>query len=117
MRTRKLLSVAAVLAVGVALTGCGKSGSSSTTSAGQGCQSASGSDLVVLTDDKKLQTVDNIIPAINAGKASPTLTGALDKVGAALSTDKLVALNKSTDIDRKTPKTAAEAFVKAESLD
>jgi osmoprotectant transport system substrate-binding protein len=115
MRIRNLLIVAAVLTV--ALSGCGKSGSSGSTTATKGCASAGGTDLVVLTDDKKLQTVDNVIPAINAKKASPTLVGALDKVSGVLTTPKLVALNKKTDIDRKTPKIAAEDFVKAESLD
>ncbi|MEP6697919.1 MAG: glycine betaine ABC transporter substrate-binding protein, partial [Pseudonocardiales bacterium] len=115
MRTRNMLIVVAVLTT--ALTGCGKSGSSSSTSSAKGCKAASGTELVVLTDDKHLQTVDNVIPAVNQAKASPTLIGALDKVSAALSTDKLVALNKATDIDRKTPKAAAEGFVKDASLD
>lgn len=114
MPTRKIFVIAAVLAL--AATGCGKTGSSKTTAA-KGCKAASGTDLVVLTDDKKLQTVDNVIPAINAKKADPTLVGALDKVSAVLTTAKLLKLNQQTDLERKTPKVAAEGFVKSESLD
>ncbi|MDP9241375.1 MAG: glycine/betaine ABC transporter substrate-binding protein [Actinomycetota bacterium] len=109
-----MLIVAAVLTL--ALSGCGDSGSSGSSTAAKGCKAANGDKLVVLEDDKKLQTVDNIIPAINAAKANDTLIGALDKVSAALTTEKLVALNKQTDIERKTPKTVAEAFVKDGSL-
>ncbi len=114
MRSSNVLVVAAVLAV--SLSGCGKSGSS-TTAAGSGCKAATGNQLVVLTDDKLLQTVDNVIPAINAGKADATLIGALDKVADVLTTDKLVALNKQADIEHKTPKVVADGFVKANSLD
>jgi osmoprotectant transport system substrate-binding protein len=69
-----------------------------------------GDKLVVLTDDKALQNTDNIIPAINAKKASPELVAALDKVSDSLDTTKLIELNKAVDIDRKTPKVAAQEF-------
>ncbi|MDQ6875708.1 MAG: glycine/betaine ABC transporter substrate-binding protein [Actinomycetota bacterium] len=114
MPTRKLLAIAAVLVL--AATGCGSSGSSKAAGA-KGCKPASGTDLIVLTDDKKLQTVDNVIPAINSKKADATLVGALDKVSAVLTTAKLLKLNQQTDLERKTSKVAAEGFVKAESLD
>ena len=50
--------------------GCGEAGSSGTAGAGQrrsgaGCAPVAGDKLVVLDDDKKLQNIDNIIPAIN----------------------------------------------------
>jgi len=115
MRSRNVVIFAAVLAV--ALTGCGKSGSSNGGAKAKGCTGANGDILVVLTDDKQLQMVDNVIPAINATKSNPALTAALDKVADALTTDKLVALNKKVDIEHKTPKVVADDFVKSESLD
>ncbi len=114
MRSRNFVITAAILSVAAA--GCASSGSSNSASAAKGCTSVSGGQLVVLTDDKNLQTVDNIIPAINAKKADATLIGALDKVAVALTTEKLIALNKQTDIDRKSPQTVAAGFVSAESL-
>jgi osmoprotectant transport system substrate-binding protein len=68
------------------------------------------STLVVLDDDKKLQTSDNVIPAINEKYNNPALIAALDKVSDALDTDKLIALNKAVDVDRKTPEVAAQEF-------
>ena len=114
--------VALGVALGVALTvaACGQAGSSGTKapqSAGSGgCAPVAGTELVVLTDDKKLQTADNIIPAVNTKAADPALFAALDKVSAALDTAKLVALNKAVDITRKTPQVAAEEFAKTAGL-
>ena len=71
---------------------------------------------MALTDDKKLQTVDNVIPAINAKAATQPLIDALNAVSAALTTEKLVALNKATDIDRKTSPNAAKDYVAAEGI-
>ncbi|HSR26791.1 MAG TPA: glycine betaine ABC transporter substrate-binding protein, partial [Candidatus Eisenbacteria bacterium] len=70
----------------------------------------------VLADDKKLQTVDNVIPAINAKAYTPALATALDKVSAALTTDKLIALNRQTDLERKTSPNVAKQFVQSEGL-
>jgi len=67
-------------------------------------------NLVVLDDDKKLQTSDNVIPAINEKFNNPALIAALDKVSDSLDTDKLIALNKAVDVDRKTPEVAAQEF-------
>lgn len=123
MRVRTRLAVGAVGALTVAglLTGCGDEGSSGTDApqqgaGGAGCAPVAGDQLVVLTDDKKLQNTDNIIPAINADAANPQLVAALDKVSAALDTPKLIALNKAVDVDRKTPKAAAEEFASANNL-
>jgi osmoprotectant transport system substrate-binding protein len=131
MRTRSLLDLGtvAIPAVLLALTlsACGDSGSSSsttnTTKASTSssanttkCDGVAGTQLVALEDDKKLQTVDNVIPAINAKAATAPLTAALDKVSAALTTDKLVALNKKTDIERATPANVAKEFVTSENL-
>ena len=90
--------------------------SDSAAAGGQACEAKAGDALVALEDDKKLQTVDNIIPAVNAKAATQPLLDALNKVSAALTQDKLVALNKATDIDRTTSPNAAKDFVAAEGL-
>jgi len=104
----------------VGLTACGDEGSSGTQApasvSGAGCAPVAGDKLVVLDDDKKLQQADNIIPAINTKAADPALIAALDKVSDALTVEKLIALNKAVDVDRKTSKVAAEDFAKAENL-
>jgi osmoprotectant transport system substrate-binding protein len=115
------------LLLALALSACGDSGSSGTSAstkktsgsasaASAPCAPVAGDKLVVLKDDKQLQTVDNVIPAINAKAASPALTAALDKVSASLTTEKLVALNKKTDIERGTPPNVAKDFASSEGL-
>ena len=116
MRRHLLLMAATTTVAVVTLAGCGSAGSSGTeappsSATGQGCAPAAGDTLVVLTDDKKLQNTDNVVPAINKKASSPQLIAALDKVSAALDTTKLIALNKAVDIDRKTSKAAAQEFV------
>lgn len=114
-----------VLAIG--LTGCGESGSSGTTpkaessksadaSAAAVCEPVPGEQLVALEDDKGLQTVDNVIPAVNAKIATPDFLSVLDKVSAVLTTEKLIGLNKKTDIERMTPANVAKEFFAAENI-
>jgi len=121
MRTRMALSAVGLLVAASFLAACGEEGSSGTQApqtgaAGAGCAPEAGDQLVVLADDKKLQTVDNIVPAINAKASSPQLIAALDKVSGALDTPKLISLNKAVDVDRKTPKIAAEEFASSSGL-
>jgi len=111
----------ALAAASIALAACGNEGSSGTKEAdkasGAGCAPIAGNQLVVLDDDKKLQTADNIIAVVNAKVASdPALLAALDKVATALDTTKLITLNKAVDVDRKTPEVAAKDFAAAEKL-
>ena len=121
MRRHLLMTASTLTAAVLILSGCGESGSSGTeapasSAAGAGCAPAAGDTLVVLTDDKKLQNTDNIIPAINAKASSPEIIAALDKVSAALDTAKLIELNKAVDIDRKSSKAAAAEFATANNL-
>jgi osmoprotectant transport system substrate-binding protein len=123
MRSTARAALGMVVGLGLATVGvaaCGSAGSSGTQApasvSGQGCAPVKGDKLVVLTDDKKLQTADNIIPAINTKAASPALIAALDKVSDALTTEKLIALNKAVDVDRKTPEVAAKEFATTEKL-
>ena len=119
---QQLLRTAGVLAAAVViLAGCGDAGSSGTEApqagtAGKGCAPVAGDTLLVLADDKKLQNTDNVVPAINRKAASPELIAALDKVSTTLDTAKLVELNKAVDVDRKSPKAAAQEFATANNL-
>jgi osmoprotectant transport system substrate-binding protein len=73
--------------------------------------------LQVLLDDKHLQNADNVVAAVNtklAGDAA--LAAALNAVDAALTTDDLVTLNKSVDVDHKDPAAVAKAFADAHGL-
>jgi osmoprotectant transport system substrate-binding protein len=121
MRRHLLMTAGTLMTAALALTGCGASGSSGTTApsaagAGVGCAPVAGDKLVVLTDDKKLQNSDNVVPALNKKAAKPDMIAALDKVSAALDTTKLIALNKAVDVDRKSSKAAAAEFVTANNL-
>jgi len=121
MRIDKLAAAAVVTVALFAVAGCGESGSSGTqqpdaAASGAGCAPVAGDALVVLEDDKHLQTVDNVIPAINAKASSPQLVAALDKVSAALDTPKLIELNKQMDVDRKSPAATAQAFADSVQL-
>jgi osmoprotectant transport system substrate-binding protein len=81
------------------------------------CVPVAGDQLVVLADDMHLQTVDNIIPAVNADSAKdPAVLAALDAVSGALTTAKLVDLNKATDVDFNSSADAAAAFVSSEGV-
>jgi osmoprotectant transport system substrate-binding protein len=128
MRMRSL-GVAGLLLLTLTLTACGDSGQSTSTKSSDSpsasgkasaaavkCDSVPGARLVALKDDKQLQASDNIIPAVNAKAATEPLLAALSKVSAALTQEKLVGLNKQTDIERKTPPNVAKAFVASEGL-
>ncbi len=114
-------------AVAVLLAACGDPGSaggpapgaaSGGATAAATCEPVADQELVVLEDDKKLQTVDNVVPAVNAGLAerSPEVVELLDTVSAALDTDKLIGLNRAVDVERRTSAEVAEEFVAAEGL-
>src|SRR5882757_6451372 len=112
--SRVTVGLVGLVAAAGMVAGCGKSGSSGTaapaSAAAGGCAPVADSKLVVLGDDKHLQNTDNVIPAINTKAATPDLIAALNKVSAALDTPKLVALNKATDVDHKTPAAVATDF-------
>jgi len=73
--------------------------------------------LVLLGDDKNLQSSDNIVAVANKQAASnAALLTAVDRVGASLDQPKLLALNKAIDIDRKTPQVAAQEYATANNI-
>lgn len=70
-------------------------------------------NLVVLEDDKKLQTVDNIIPVIRKDIVDNAIRDTLNKVSAALTTDDLIQLNKRAGIDKADPQVLAREWLQA----
>ena len=68
-------------------------------------------NLVVLDDDKHLQTVDNIVPAIRNDVVDDTIRKTLNKVSAALTTADLIQLNKQADVDKADPETLAKGWL------
>jgi osmoprotectant transport system substrate-binding protein len=117
--TRAAIGISVGLLMAGTVAACGKAGSSGAKSPtdvkGAGCAPVAGQQLALLTDDKKLQAVDNVIPAVNA-KVADDAVAALDKVSTAVGAKQLVALNKATDVDRKTSKVAAEEFATTAKL-
>ncbi|MCV2396172.1 glycine/betaine ABC transporter substrate-binding protein [Actinotalea sp. M2MS4P-6] len=134
MRARRTVLATASLGVTLLVAACGSPGSSSgstspsdsgsaaessSAAGGAVCEAVAGDQLVVLADDKGLQQVDNIVPAVNASAAAdlPGLVDVLDTVSATLDTPTLVQLNKAVDVDRQTSSEAAAAFLSEHSLD
>ncbi|MDQ1245642.1 MAG: transporter substrate-binding protein [Actinomycetota bacterium] len=78
--------------------------------------SITSNNLVVLTDDKQLQTAENVTPAVSTPAASDTVVEALNSVSAALTTEELQSMNQQIEVDRKNPKTVATEFLKSKGL-
>jgi len=73
--------------------------------------------LQVLEDDKHLQNADNVVAAVNSKDAGDAaLAAALNSVDAALTTDDLIALNKSADIDRKDAAAVAKEYATSKGI-
>ena len=126
---RKRARIVLPLALAALVTaGCGSAGSSGssasssssggTAASGSSCAPVAGSNLVVLKDDKHLQNADNIVPVVNASAAqsSPALIPALDAVSKKLTTDDLITLNASVDVDRKSATDVASTWVKEQKV-
>src|SRR5512133_2408194 len=103
MRLR--LSTFALAATGllVLVAGCGSTGSSGGSTGAPAssarsdlttCSPVAGDSFVALTDDKKLQNPDNVVPAVNAAAATadPEIITLLDSVSAVLDTPALIDL-------------------------
>jgi len=116
-----MIILAGTLTAAFALAACGREGSSGTPApptqaSGAGCAPEASDQLVLLTDDKNLQSSDNIVAAVNSKASSPALLTAVDKVAAALDQPKLLALNKAVGVERKTTVEAAKAFADSSGL-
>lgn len=73
-------------------------------------------NLVVLEDDRKLQTADNIAPAIRKELVNDEITDVLDRISAELNTADLTALNKRAEIDKEDPAVVAESWLRDHGL-
>jgi osmoprotectant transport system substrate-binding protein len=124
-RFQAILPIAAIAAI-LTTAACGQSGSSGTggnaaasgSASGDACAPVAGDKLVLLEDDKKLQTVDNIIPAVSgqAATANPGLIDALNTVSAVLTTPDLISLNNQVDNQRQSAVDVAAGYVRDKGL-
>jgi osmoprotectant transport system substrate-binding protein len=73
-------------------------------------------NFVVLHEDRPLIPAENITPIVREEVVTPRLEAALNAVSAALTTEKLTALNKRVEIDQEDPETVARDFLQAEGL-
>lgn len=125
MRPRNVLVLLVTFLVVGACGEPGSSGSGATTPAPAGtdvpeaCEPIADEQLVVLTDDRNLQTVENIVPAVNAddAAATPGLIPVLDAVSATLDTQRLIELNRAVDVERQTSSEVAAAYLADTGLD
>lgn len=70
-----------------------------------------GNNLVVLDDDRGLQTAENILPAVYTPALTDEIESVLDAVSLALTTETLQELNKLVEVDRQDPATVAKQFL------
>jgi osmoprotectant transport system substrate-binding protein len=66
---------------------------------------------VTLTDDRRSQNSDNVVPVLRSTVASAPLTTALRRVSEALSQDELLGLNRAVALDGTDPAQAARNFL------
>jgi len=109
MRAPRFTLLAALLSI--SLIGCGGSVDGADPAAASG-----GDELVVLEDDLKLQTVDNIVGVIRTDKLTPAAREAIEKVTDALTTEDLIGLNRQVDLERRTPAVVAQDYLESEGL-
>ena len=70
-------------------------------------------DLVALEDPENLFTAQNVVPLINADKATPEVVAALDAVSAALTTETLIELLTKVTVDKQDSVQVAQEWVAA----
>jgi osmoprotectant transport system substrate-binding protein len=73
-------------------------------------------DLVVLEDDKGLQTADNLVPVLRAPKLKESIITALKPLASVLTTEELIALNDQVENQRETPANAAKDWLSSKGL-
>ncbi|MFI1157107.1 ABC transporter substrate-binding protein [Streptomyces sioyaensis] len=73
--------------------------------------------LVLLTDDKKLQNADYVLPVVNRSRAgSARAAAALNRLGKALTTADLAYLNEQVDSWRRLPADVARNYLESKGL-
>lgn len=71
---------------------------------------------VSLEDDKQLQQLENLTPAIRTEKKTPAIAAALDAISAKLTTEELIEMNRQNSVEEKSPKDVATAWLEANDL-
>ena len=71
---------------------------------------------VELEDDKGLQPAESITPVIRDEVNNDEITGLLNEVSAALTTEKMIELNSQVEIDHEDAEDVAQGFLEAEGL-
>jgi osmoprotectant transport system substrate-binding protein len=66
---------------------------------------------VSLEDDKQLQQIENLTPAIRIAKRTDPIAGALDAVSAKLTTDELIEMNRKNSVDGEAPAAVAKEWL------
>nr|WP_308222666.1 ABC transporter substrate-binding protein [Frankia sp. AgPm24] len=74
------------------------------------------SDLVVLTDDRKLQNADNLVPIVTTKSLTPKISAALNSLAPVLTTADLGELNKKVDSSREKPADVARSYLEDKGL-
>lgn len=72
--------------------------------------------IVVLKDDKGLQSAQNVVPIYRSAVASSKLTTALDTLSAKITSADLASWNESTDVKKQDPADVAAAWLQAKGL-
>jgi osmoprotectant transport system substrate-binding protein len=72
--------------------------------------------IVVLDDDKGLQSSENVVPVFRAAVSTEDLVKALDELSAAITTKDLAGWNQSTDVDKEDPADVAQAWLEDQGL-
>lgn len=73
--------------------------------------------LVILTDDRRLQNADHIVPVVNRSRAGAgRVRDALDKLNTVLTTQDLTAMNERVDSWRRLPEDVARNYLSSKKL-
>jgi osmoprotectant transport system substrate-binding protein len=78
------------------------------------------SGLVLLADDRGLQPAENVVPVVRTPvleRHGDRLRDAVDAVSRRLTTEELVGLNRSVDVNSETPQQAARSWLARQGLD
>ncbi|MEJ7773605.1 MAG: ABC transporter substrate-binding protein [Nocardioidaceae bacterium] len=75
-------------------------------------------DLVVLEDDKQIQPVQNLIPAVNSDflEDNPDVEETLNALAEVLTSEDIAGLDAEVDIDRADPADVAQEYLEGEGL-
>lgn len=78
--------------------------------------SISQNDLVKLDDPKNMFPAQNVVPLVHEGSLNQEQIGVLNKVSAALDTEKLTDLNRELEVEKANPADLAKEFVSQAGL-